>query len=477
MTPKQQQHAEQVKEQIPRQLARAEALRQKGELDDAMRLVSSYMNDHFDDVPSLMLAAHIMMDAERWGMVYVLLKRASQLAPDEPMVWNNLGLCYQEGSDKQQGETCYYRALKLDPDDALAHCNLGVLYTNLAQPTKALRHLNVAIEHDPGLAEAYYNRALANVALGNYKEGWADYDAILAAGKIRKERIFGMVPRWNGAEGKTIIAYGEQGIGDEISFASCIPDLAKNNKVIVECNPRLWGLFKRSFGLETHGTRFHEMIPWLNDQKTGTLRKIDGAVAFGSLPQFYRNSVEEFPGKPYLIADPERRLQWKALLEALGPKMKVGIAWTGGNKNTGKERRSVGLEDLMPILKQDATFISLQYMDAPEVIALERDHGIKVHHWKHALQTDDMDDTAALIAELDLVITVQTAVVHMCGALGQTCWAMLPKEPRWFYGITGETMPWYESIKLYRQKHNWVELIAEVGRDLRNRINQIKAVS
>jgi hypothetical protein len=83
----------------------------------------------------------------------------------------------------------------------------------------------------------------------------------------------------------------------------------KQNKVIIECNPKLYGLFKRSFGLETHGTRFNERLPWLHDQKTGMLRKIDGAVAFGSLPQYYRNDVKDFPGTPYLIADPERRLQ------------------------------------------------------------------------------------------------------------------------------------------------------------------------
>lgn len=471
MTPEQKAHEDHILEQIPPALARAERLRQKGELDDAMRLVSHYMNDHFDDVPSLMLAAHIMTDAERFGIAQVFLKRASQLEPDVSMIWNNLGLCYQEGSDKQQGETYFYRALKLEPDSALAHCNLGQLYNSLAQPTKALRHLNIAVENDPALAEAYYNRSLANVALGKYKDGWAEYDAVLGSGKVRKERVFGMVPRWNGVEGKTIIAYGEQGIGDEIAFSSCIPDLTKNNKVILECNPRLYGLFKRSFGLETHGTRFKDMIPWLTDQKTGAVRKVDGAVAFGSLPQYYRNDVNDFPGTPYLVADPEKRLQWRALLDAISPKMKVGITWTGGNKNTGKARRSVELDDLLPILRQDATFISLQYMDSPEILALQRDHGITVHHWRHAVQTDDYDDTAALVAELDLVISVTTAVIHLCGALGQKCWVMTPKEPRWFYGITGTTMPWYESVKLYRQKHNWVELIAEVGRDLRNHIN------
>lgn len=471
MNQQQKEHEDRILEQAPRQLAKAERLRQKGELDDAMREVVQYLNDHFDDVPALMLAAHILMDADRMGLVHALLKRAAQLEPNIATIWNNLGICYQEGSNLEEGEAHFFRALKLEPDNALTHVNLGQLYVNLAQPILALRHLNKAIENDPSLAEAFYNRALANISLANYKEGWADFDAILGAGKIRKERIYGMLPRWNGQEGKTLIAYGEQGLGDEIAFASCIPDLAKQNKVIIECNPRLQGLFKRSFGLETHGTRFIDMIPWLHDQKTGMLRKIDAAVAFGSLPQFYRNEISAFPGTPYLIADPERRLQWRALLDALGPKMKVGITWTGGNKNTGKARRSVALDDLLPILRQDAAFISLQYMDAPEILALQRDYGIIVHHWKHAVQTEDYDDTAALVAELDLVISVTTGVIHLSGALGQRCWVMAPKAPRWFYGISGTTMPWYSSVTLYRQKYKWVELIAQVATDLRNFIS------
>lgn len=471
MTNPEKSHEEKVMESIPRQLAKAERLRQKGELDEAAREVVSYMNDHFDDVTALMLMAHILMDADRIGMVHPLLKRAAQLEPNIAMIWNNLGLCYQEGADLEEGEAHFFRALKLEPDNALTHTNLSQLYNNLAQPHLSLKHANKAIDADPAIPEAFYNRSLAHLLLGEWRKGWADYDATLGGGKTRKERIYGMLPRWNGTEGKALIAYGEQGMGDEIAFASCVPDLAKQNQVIVECNPRLTGLFRRSFGLETHGTRFQEMIPWLHDQKTGRLRKIDAAVAFGSLPQSYRNEAAEFPGKPYLLADPLRRIQWKAALAAISPKMKVGIAWTGGNKNTGKARRSIELEDLLPILRQDATFISLQYMDSPEVFAMQRDHGITVHHFPHAVQTQDYDDTAALVAELDLVITVQTAAAHLAGALGQECWVMVPKTPRWFYGISGTSMPWYESMKLYRQKFKWVDLIAEIGLDLRNRIS------
>jgi len=450
---------------VPEALARAEGFRRKGELDKALTLASHYLNDNFDHVPTLVLVANILLEAERVGLAQTVLKRVAQIDPNDPFVWNNLGVCYREGSNLEEAETHFFRALKVNPQDALAHGNLAQLYNNTGQFPLSIKHATRALQIDAGYAEAMYNRALANIALGNYKEGWADYDCILGMAKIRKERLYGMTPRWNGIEGKTIIAYGEQGIGDEIAFSACLPALAKENKVIVECNPRLWGLFNRSFGLETHGTRFEERLPWLHDQKTGMLRKTDAAVAFGSLPQYYQPS-----GEPYLIADPQRRIQWRALLDSLGPKLKVGISWTGGNKGTGKARRSVGLDDLLPILRQDATFISLQYMDSPEIGALERDYGIKIQHWPHGVQSEDYDDTAALVSELDLVISVTTAVIHLSGALGKPCWVMAPKSPRWFYGMTGEKLPWYKSVKLYRQKEKWVDVIAKIATDLRTLI-------
>jgi ADP-heptose:LPS heptosyltransferase len=128
---------------------------------------------------------------------------------------------------------------------------------------------------------------------------------------------------------------------------------------------------------------------------------------------------------------------------------------------------------MMPILKQDATFISLQYKDAPEVSDIAAQHGVDIRHWPHATQTGDYDDTAALVAELDLVITVQQSAVHLAGALGTPAWVMLPKAPLWRYGVAGEESPWYKSVKLYRQKGGgWVENIATVARDLRNLIQK-----
>jgi hypothetical protein len=447
---------EPVKE-MPKQLAIAELLRQKGELDEAMRICNEFLNGNFGDIGAIALASHILIDSGRLGLANALLKLAVKINPESSVLWSNLGLTFQEGSDLAEGEAAFIKAINRDPRNAFALNNLAQLYVNTAQPQKAINCATKAIELDPSLPEARYNLGLANLQLGNWKEGWDGYEYNLGAHRHRRERVYGKVPRWDGTKGKTVIAYGEQGLGDEISFASCIPDLLRECRVVLESDKRLDALFRRSFGVPTYGTRKEAGIGWVKEHKP------DASVAFGSLPHFYRNSTESFPGTPYLKADPERRLMYRALLDSLGPQMKVGLAWTGGLKNTGKERRSVELKDLAPILAQDAIFVSLQYMDAPEVA------GTKVHHWPFAVQTQDYDDTAALVAELDLVICVTTAVVDLCGGLGMPCWVLTPKAPMWRYGLSGEAYVWSNAVRLYRQTNEWIHPISEIARDLREK--------
>jgi ADP-heptose:LPS heptosyltransferase len=168
----------------------------------------------------------------------------------------------------------------------------------------------------------------------------------------------------------------------------------------------------------------------------------------------------DFSGIPYLKACPERKSQWKAELSKLGNRKKVGIAWNGGLKDTFKERRSLDLEQLLPILSQDCTFISLEYKNPHELADFEQEHGIKIHHFPEATESRDYDDTAALVDELDLVISVQTAVVHLAGALGKPCWTLTPNKPNWRYATP--RFMWSESVELFRQGKAWDEPIKSI---------------
>jgi ADP-heptose:LPS heptosyltransferase len=165
---------------------------------------------------------------------------------------------------------------------------------------------------------------------------------------------------------------------------------------------------------------------------------------------------------------------FRTLLDGINPvhprRPKIGLAWTGGLPNTGRTRRSLTLDNLAPLIAEfpQADFVSLQYMDAPEAAAAG------VHHFPFATQTKDYMDTAALVAELDLVITVQTAVVHLAGALGKACHVIVSNRPVWRYGAEGAAMPWYSSVVLHRQPAGgtWQvpidSVIATVGRAIRN---------
>jgi len=170
----------------------------------------------------------------------------------------------------------------------------------------------------------------------------------------------------------------------------------------------------------------------------------------------------------YLCVDAARADHWQKRVREFGTGLKIGLAWRGGMASTRRTLRSMDLETLLPVLRTgNCTFVSLQYGDVTDEIgALASGHGIDVHTWPEAI--DNYDETAALITALDLVISVQTSMVHLAGALGKPVWAMLPAVSEWRYLEAGETMPWYRSVRLLRQQQSgdWQSVVARVAREL-----------
>ena len=432
----------------------AKELIENDELDKGLVLLIEITNERLNDPLALFLMALAFIKANKLGLAYAIMLRVVELAPQRWEAWNNLGKCLQHKADIPEAEKYFLKSLEINPEIGATWSNLSVLEVNRCNPYKAIEYANKAIELMPKTPAGYENRALANLMLGNFAEGWDDYVYMLGTNKARKMKAFGPEPEWDGSKDKDVIIYGEQGIGDEISFASCIPDAIKDSKsVIIECDKRLTGLFSRSFPqAKVYGTRFDELVAWTDGLK------VDASVAVGTLPRFYRRKKEDFPGTPYLIPDPERRLQWRALFDSL-PGKKVGISWRGGCRHTDYISRSMTLKDFNPILSKNGyTFVNLQYDEAPD--------DPRVRHWSHGVHTKNYDDTAAMVAELDFVITVQTAIVHLCGSIGMECWVMIPKMPRWFYGLEGSTSPWYKSVRYFRQDKNGNWPIQEIANRL-----------
>lgn len=389
------------------------------------------------------------------------------------------GFVYQKMHHPQAALSSYEAALQLETGDAELFNNLAIVLQDLGRLDEALAHYDkaIALQADPKLRQLpVFHRALARLLKGDWT-AWDDYEARLESedSPPRPESY----PRWYGGDlaGRTILVYGEQGLGDELMFASCLPQvIAAAGHCVIECSPKLHGIFSRSFPTAT----VYAATPGRQVPPENRAGGIDCESPAGSLPRHLRRSAAAFPQHPgYLRAAPERIAYWRERLAALGPGLKVGISWQGGTHQTRSPLRSIPLPQWLPILNAaQAHFGSLQYGDCHDALGeLAARHGMHVTHWQEAI--DDYDETAALLCALDLVISVCTAVVHLGGALGRPVWIMAPYCPEWRYGFAGKGMPWYPSVRVFRQPSfgEWSPVIERVAAELKRAVRSGRSPS
>lgn len=450
--------------ELARQLAEA------GELDESFKILSKMMEETPNNAHLLILASYIQWKCKRLPLAYHLAKRATDISSGEPAAWINLGTACDDMWLTEESEQAYRMVLRLDSkpyQKSMAYSNLAALYINTGRFREAEPMAREALKHNPESPKAEANLGFSLLGQRRW-EGWKHYSRSLGLNSRMKIK-FGDEPDWDGSKGKTVALYGEQGIGDEISFASMVPDAIRDcGKVIIETEQKLQGLFQRSFpNAKVYGTRRHKELAWAEEDQ-----KLDASCALGELGGFYRTSDESFTGEPYLVADPARRLMWRALFDSK-KKPVIGIAWTGGVQWTGEKYRTLSLEQLSSVLKSvDAHWVSLQYKDASkEIAAFKARNDVDLEQYPFATLTPDYDDTAAMVAELDLVICIQTAVAHLAGAMGKEVWVLLPKNSQWRYGESGETIPWYKSLRVFRQRslNDWFGPLGEITGRLRKR--------
>jgi tetratricopeptide (TPR) repeat protein len=413
----------------------AHALREEDRLDDAERHLRAALRERPDDPGLAADLGMILADQMRYDEALERFDHALRLSPGHVVAINRKALLLDHLGDRARGLELLREALRLAPNDEFVH------YTQ-------------------------YNLGLHHLKYGEFAAGWAGYEHRRGFENfIGRYRRFPL-PQWDGGPlaGRNVLVLPEQGLGDEIMFGSCIPDLAAEAAhVIVECDPKLEAIFRRSFPACTVVSRQRTLA---NDWITRVEPKPELQVAAGSLAGRYRSRTEDFPQRPFLQADPARVAAWKAKLEALGPGRKIGLSWRGGVGLTGRKRRSFSLGELAPILRLPGThWVNLQYTDVREELRqLESRQSLKVHHWQDAI--DDYGETAALVCALDGVLTVCTAIVHLSGALGRPAVVMVPFGADWRYGGEGERIIWYPSVRLVRQRQvgEWSDVLQEVSR-------------
>lgn len=411
------------------------------------------------------------------AMAIFLFKKAMEMRKDFVAAINNLGYLFKKEGLQEQSLDCFKEVIRIiesneqeipDHDKVEYYVNMGSGYIASGTPDTAMGFFEKAAKIDPTKDILLWNRSLAHLEKGEYEIGFKEYEHG-ERGDLSTRRTYQVkdLPNWDGSPGKNIIVYGEQGIGDEIMFASMLEDLGKDTRFVLDAHPRLADMFRLNFpGIPIYGTRKRECdrIAWL------PFHKYDAKIAIGSLAKFYRKKEEDFPKKPYIKCRPDLKQKYETIFANMGDRPKIGFSWRGGIKSTNGNSRYIPLEKWLDIFRLDADFISLQYhRDSDKVVReFEDKHDVKLNHWQKIL--NDYDETAGLVENLDLIISVPQSVVHLAGAMGKLVWQLAPKRAMWQVGPYGKDMPWYPHAHNIWQTEdgNWDDVMIRVKDEICN---------
>lgn len=404
-------------------------------------------------------AGHGNLAASLWGQgkleeAVKHAREAVRLRPAHIGYRTNLGLILKDLGLMDEARALYRSMLAEAADHPKLAMDLGTLAIECDRDLEAARgwYRKAQAEDNP---KALLSEGIVDLLEQQFHCAWEKYEARKQVVDQRYQHsIFAQLPSWDGSADCRLLVYGEQGLGDEIMYASMFPDLARRvSRITVMCDARLGALFQRSFPA-------FEIIaePRASQgERVKRLQNIDAAIAAGSLGRLLRRSPEAFPRHAgYLVADPAKIAAWR---ERLGAGSWFGLSWIGGLQKTGRSRRSVTLDELRPLLElAGVEWVSLQ-------------HGVSGSPLREFPGvTDDLDDLAALTGALDRLVSVCNTNVHLAGALGKPVLVMAPFVPEWRYGLSGD-MLWYPAARVVRQQHygDWAEVIASVRNILAER--------
>jgi len=396
--------------------------------------------------------------------------KAIQLKPDYADAYNNLGVVLKDLKQLEKSIQSCVKAIQLNPNYAEAYNNLGVTLQELGRLDEAVKSYNKAIKLKPDYIEPHWNLSLVLLSLGDYKNGWQKYEYGMLNKKEARRLTQAPYQEWDGEslEDKKILITAEQGVGDEVMFASCVPDVINQHpkQVIIECDSRLVPLFERSFTQAVVIERKdRSKIDWLNEAG-----EMDFMIAIGSLPKFFRQELGDFPSRQsFLIPNDMLRTKWKQRYNELGEGIKIGISWTGGAKGSTKKSAATTLKQWIPLFKSSAFFINLQYGEySDDLRQLEESTGVHIYDWDDADPLTDLDNQAAQISELDLVISFSNSTIHIAGSVGTPTWVLLTFAPDFRWILNRKDSPWYSSVKSFRQQQysDWENVFFQVENEL-----------
>jgi len=442
---------------------------------------SAILNEDPENAKALVIAGCVMLANGDYGAAMQFFRRATALAPKIPNTWMHYGASLQDLHKYDEAREAFLFVHKALPDDPMPQANIAATYVQVGKANETVDWADKALAAVEKLrakgteldvaarAEhvAHVSRSYGCLALGRWEEGWKSAEHLY--GDTLTIRVYNPPeseePMWDGSPGKTVVVQADQGLGDMIMFAQCInPMLDVCKKVIIDTTPRLVSLFKRTFPkADVYGT-----LEKRSDVKWPKKYEIDAHTHLSFLGRFYRKTDGDFPKQAYLTPDPALAKKWRAWLGQF-PKPWVGIAWRGGIQKTNEASRSMALKELAPIIKAGGTIINLAYQEV----------GLEISRWNMENReqilvpkmAEDYDDTVALVSELDEVVTVQTTLAHVCGALGKKCSVLVNQRPQWRYCYGGDHLMWYpDTLTIYRQKPGEIGWSHAISRLARGRI-------
>ncbi|MFP5511725.1 MAG: tetratricopeptide repeat protein [Alphaproteobacteria bacterium] len=378
-----------------------------------------------------------LQNADRIDAAAGAFTRALRLAPAMAEAMTNLGTVRRLQGRTRESADLQRSALDLRSGYAAAHTNLALALQDLGDEDGAELEFTRALDADPAQGLARFNRAILRLRQGRLAEGWEDYAARFDTGRLRPKRPLD-IPEWEGDDlaGRRLLLWAEQGLGDEFMFGALLPQaIDRFPDVIVECEPRLVSLFQRSFP----GTTI----------RAPTRRPTDADchLPFGSLPRLtWRTAPVPTPPVGWLKPDSERVAAWRQRLDALGTGLAVGIAWTSQRITTERRQSYTELEDWLPLLRLSGLHpVSLQYDGREEeIVTVEERFGLRIHRWPDLDQIGDLESTAALMANLDLAVTVASSAGEMAAALGVPVWRLGRRD---WTQLGTAVRPWFPSMR------------------------------
>ncbi len=438
-----------------RAFARALTLQRAGRRREAFALYARLLRREPDRADLLTNMGALVRGAGRSGAAAALHRRAVTLEPDNAVAWGNLGNALRDLNRLDEAVEALETALKLSENKPSAHYNLGLLLRDIGRLDDAIGHFDAVLADDPEHVGGHWDRSLALLLDGRLQEGFDEYEWRWELAEAKRHPFPG--PEWNGKPmpGKTLLVYHEQGFGDTIQFARYLPMIkAMDMRVVFFCQDPLIPVIRTLQGID-------EIVP----SSTGLPPDYDAHAAILSLPRLFGTTLETIPGDvPYLF--PPEGTTVPPLTPAAGDPLNVGIAWAGKPTHKNDRNRTCPLEQFLPLLEVPGTrFFSLQ--KGPRAGDLKR-VGIAGIVADLDPVLEDFGVTAHVMAELDLVISVDTAVVHIAGALDRPVWVAMPQIPDWRWMFGRDDSPWYPSMTLYRQQTQgeWSEVFERIAADL-----------